>query len=51
MAKVWNEYHTVWDPFQTPFFSIIISLTWYIFKGHRNPMGKIQDSLENSESK
>ena len=32
-------------------FSTIKSLTWYIFKTHRNHTGKIQDSLENSESK
>ena len=34
-----------------PFFSTIKGLTWYIFKGHRNPMGKPKDSLENNESK
>ena len=31
MAEVWNESHTVWEPFQTPFFSTIKSLTWYNF--------------------
>ena len=51
MAEVWNESHIIYDLFQTPFFPTIISLTWYIFKGHRNPMGKIQDLLENNESK
>ena len=40
MAEVFNESHTIWDSFQTPFFSTIKSLIWYIFKTHRNPNGK-----------
>ena len=39
MAKVWNESHIVWEPFQTPF-STIKNLTRYIFKTHRNSTGK-----------
>ena len=34
-----------------PIFSTIESLTYYIFKTHKNPIGKTKDSLENSESK
>ena len=40
MAEVWNESHIVWEPFQTSVFSTIKSLTWYIFKTHRNLMRK-----------
>ena len=34
-----------------PYFFTLKRLTWYIFRTHINPTGKIQDLLENSESK
>lgn len=39
IAEVWNEFHIVWNR-SKPIFSTIKSLTWYIFKTHRNPTGK-----------
>ena len=51
MAKILNASHLIWEPFQTPFFPLYKALHSTFLKTHRNPTKKIQDSLENSESK
>ena len=40
MAEVWNESNIVKESFQTPIFSTIKSLTWYIFKDTKIPQEK-----------
>ena len=44
-TKVWNESHIVWEPFQTPIFTID-SHTWYLFKKHTEILRENIDSLE-----
>ena len=51
MAEVWNESYIAWESFQTPFFPLHKALHGIFSKHTENPMEKIQDSLENSESK
>ena len=40
MAKVWNESHIVWEPFQTPIFPLYKVLHGTFSRHTENPYGK-----------
>ena len=39
-VEVWNESHIVWEPFQTPIFSLYKALYGIFQKHTENPKGK-----------
>ena len=39
-AKVWNESHIVWEPFQSPIFSLYKAIHGTFSKHRENPKGK-----------
>ena len=40
MTEVWNEYHIVWEPFQTSFFPLYKALHGTFSKHIKNPKEK-----------
>ena len=39
-VEVWNEFHIIWEPFQTPIFSLYEAIHGTFSKHTKNPKGK-----------